>query len=775
MLLKPYQQRAVDELYEAFSRLNENPDPDSLLVFQAPTGSGKTIMMAKLIERIAIEKIGHDFCFIWVSIGKGDLHLQSFSTVKFALGANPASRLLEDYLSGNFLEIPQNEILFVNWEKLSSKDGNSNTWKNIAMRDGEQINFREILENTNENRSIILILDESHHTAQATRAQELREIMHPSVTIEMSATPKFIPGNADILDGNAAFVGVSSKDVINEGMIKKEVLINSGISKLSEIDLDSQEMILEAAFAKREELEQAFDAAGCEISPLALIQIPNDVQGVIKQQETLDFLAKKGLTLENSGVALILSDQPKSEELEYISNPRSPIKFLIFKQAIDTGWDCPRAHILVKLRQIKSETFEIQTVGRILRMPEQRHYENEILNKSYIFTNLREVRVSQDDFGQNIIKQLRSERQIDYIPVKLTSFFKSRADYGDVTASFAPVFERHFNSAFDLSADGLDFEENVEKVSKSGVDLSLATLNDLMFSNTSLRTFRIDEFTGEILPTSTLEARLSEQDLLTAFENAIKANMGSFKNMKRSLPTIKQIIYMWFKNYLGSKNWSSPSSRVQAIFCHPENYQILGNLLAEALADYEVKRAIEVNQRVLESETFYDFQIAEEYMFNQYTHEEVNHPKSIHQPCYLEANRSNPERTFEKFLEAEKCVQWWWKNGFSLRDYFGIKYLDGNGKIHTFYPDYLVRFTDGRLGIFEVKSATDQDGHLMSTFKAEALYKYIVENRSKDNPIVGGMIIPKGKQIKYHFKEKYDWHKAESGDWSDWIDFPRNP
>jgi type III restriction enzyme len=774
VILKPYQEKAVSDLLNSFSKLLEKSNRNSLLTFQAPTGSGKTVIMAKLIEKISLELKDHDFCFIWVSIGKGELHLQSHATVKYTLGAFPPSRLLEDYLTGNALEIPQNEVLFVNWEKLSSKDGNTNTWKNVAMRDGEQINFREILENTNENRSVILILDESHHTAQAMRAKELREIIDPLITIEMSATPKVLPSSADILDGVSGFVGVSSKEVIEEGMIKKEVLINSGLSKIEEDELDSQEIILDAAFRKREELEKAFDAEGSEISPLVLIQIPNDVQGAIKQQETLDFLSKKGFTLENSGVALILSDQPKSEELDFISSSRSPIKFLIFKQAIDTGWDCPRSHILVKLRQIRSETFEIQTVGRILRMPEQKHYENEILNKAYIYTNLKEVSVSQDEFGQNIIKHLRSERQIDYIPVGLTSFFKSRADYGDVTASFAPVFNKHFNAAFGLSDDEIDFEVNIFKLKKFGINLDVVNLSDVLFLNTSFRTLRIDEFSGEILPSHTLEARLSEQDLLTSFENAIKANMGSFKNMKRSLPTIKQVIYTWFRNYLGSKNWTSASSRIQAIFCNPNNYQILGKFLGEALAEYELERAKEVNQRILESESFYDFEIGQEYLFNQYTHERADHPKSIHQPCYLEIDRSKPERLFEKFLDSEKCVQWWWKNGVSLRDFFGIKYLDGNEKIRTFYPDYLVRFTDGRLGIFEVKSATDQDGLLMSTYKAEALYRYIVENRSADHPIVGGMIIPKGKQIKYHFKEKYDWHKVEAGDWSDWIDFPRS-
>ena len=59
---------------------------------------------------------------------------------------------------------------------------------------------------------------------------------------------------------------------------------------------------------------------------------------------------------------------PEDVKTSVIQND-SPIEVLIFKQAIATGWDCPRASILVMLRDIKSVTFEIQTVGRILRMP----------------------------------------------------------------------------------------------------------------------------------------------------------------------------------------------------------------------------------------------------------------------------------------------------------------------------------------------------------------------------------------------------------------------
>mgnify|MGYP001174560007 CR=1 FL=1 len=58
----------------------------------------------------------------------------------------------------------------------------------------------------------------------------------------------------------------------------------------------------------------------------------------------------------------------------------NPIEVLICKQAINIGWDCPRAQILVALRNWGNETFKTQTVGRIMRMPEQIHYNEKILN-----------------------------------------------------------------------------------------------------------------------------------------------------------------------------------------------------------------------------------------------------------------------------------------------------------------------------------------------------------------------------------------------------------
>lgn len=71
-----YQVKATNELVEKTEILLNKQKDSLILVFKSPTGSGKTIMTAKYIQKI-INTLDDDLCFIWVSIGKGDLHIQS--------------------------------------------------------------------------------------------------------------------------------------------------------------------------------------------------------------------------------------------------------------------------------------------------------------------------------------------------------------------------------------------------------------------------------------------------------------------------------------------------------------------------------------------------------------------------------------------------------------------------------------------------------------------------------------------------------------------------
>jgi type III restriction enzyme len=84
-------------------------------------------------------------------------------------------------------------------------------------------------------------------------------------------------------------------------------------------------------------------------------------------------------------------------------------------------------------REIKSITFEIQTVGRILRMPELKHYQNESLNRAYVYTDLPKQAYQIEKTAKDFIKNSLGYRDVNlYNMFALPSFFNSRIDYQDV-------------------------------------------------------------------------------------------------------------------------------------------------------------------------------------------------------------------------------------------------------------------------------------------------------------------------------------------------------
>ena len=769
--LKNYQEKAVGELIATFKTLLTKEEQKKVCVFQAPTGSGKTLMTAKFIEEIIREVPEMDLCFVWISIGKGELHLQSKHSLERVFGGAPRVSLVEEEFTGGRERIIRNEVVVVNWEKLRSKERETGDWKNILMKDGEKLNFRDVLSKTREQRKVIMIIDESHIGATAERTNELRDEINADVILEMSATPRITPDPRDLARGTAGYVFVEPKDVIDEGMIKKELIINEKIDEITDDEADSQEVVLQTAYKKRLELKKLFEKEKANINPLVLVQIPTAEAGEDKIKAVRKFLADKGITERKDGtgngkLAIWLSEQ-KSETLDWVSEPDNEIEFLIFKQAIDTGWDCPGAHILVKFRESHSETFEIQTVGRILRMPEQKHYASEDLNRGYIYTNVQSIIVKKEEYNPNIIKHLKAVRKEVYKPIKLTSYYKSRADYGDITSSFTPVFEKTACGHFGLKGDHTMFAQNVAKVEKEGVILDVKKYQQDIIANAKIEGTTFDEIEGKIDSAARARLTIAGNDLQALFEQIIKERLGSFKNVKRSVPAVKTAIYTWFRKYLGSKAWPEEMILVQMVLAHNGNRKQFEEILASAIEAYKAVREKEILKRVEESEQFYDFEIAKESFFNQHIDERVEHEKFVYEPCYLSASRLNPEKNFEKFLaENSDKIVWWWKNGENKQDYFGVKYEYPVGVIHTFYPDYLVQLADGRIGIIETKDMGDRDGGNYTKAKAEKLQEYIKEHKGKK--LFGGIAIEKSDGWKINQKSVYDWSKCEKNDWSDW-------
>src|SRR3989338_7031080 len=413
--LKDYQKQAVENLHRKIENSLHSPENETV-IFQAPAGSGKTVVVSELLKELVKNRDDEKtFSIIWVSVRM--LHEQSKEKLE---------KYYEDdrSLQCSYFEdledrkIGENEILFINWHSINKKD------INIFVRENEQDNnLNSIVKNTkNDGRTIILVIDESHHTASSEKSKELLEIISPKVTLEVSATPHLTENIAEI-------ERIRLADVKAEEMIKSEITINPEFLDIKIGSKSSDEIVITEALKKRIELARMYKKVGSNINPLMLIQLPDNKSNLIsKKEDVIKILEKQGITEKNGKLAIWLSED-KSDTLQNIEKNDNQVEVLIFKQAIALGWDCPRASILVIFRESKSFTFTIQTIGRIMRMPELKYYSKEPeLNKGFIFTNIPEVDAKiTEDYAKDYITVYESKRDAKlYKNISLPSIFLRR-------------------------------------------------------------------------------------------------------------------------------------------------------------------------------------------------------------------------------------------------------------------------------------------------------------------------------------------------------------
>lgn len=755
-----YQNRAIENLLLKTEDLFRKGQPSPILVFKAPTGSGKTIITARYIQNLCT-RYEDDICFVWLSIGKGELHKQSKKKLDNIFQGFPTVSLLNEEFFGTRTEINRYEVVVVNWEAINSKDEEDN-YTNILMKDGEKTNFRQVLSNTRLiGRKIILIIDESHYSSTTERAMEIRNEIKPSLTLEMSATPKIVLNAEDIEDGKGAFERVKIEDVIKEQMIKEEIVVNEGLDTIEEDIIDRR--LLEAAYQKRLELKQLLEDEGSDVNPLVIIQLPNAEEGEDKKNIVMEFLKEKGIT--EGKIAIWLDDTHKN--LENISNSSNPVEFLIFKQAIDTGWDCPRAQILLRFREIRSFIFEKQTLGRILRMPEQKYYINDKLNKAYIYTdylgNVLNIIDREFDFPYDNIKNHPTYKKDEYKPITLTKEFIYRRKNNIRSRLAKEIF---INLAEENGLQNGKYEENHKILIEKGFDFDTSKLTENIISELEIEVEKLysddTDFTGEAL-----DIEIDEERTEIYFRRILRKKSTALGDNRETMFQIfRERIYEFFFNYI--LNFTEVDDlivKTQKLFIL--NYNFKGNTFFNKLIDDVINTYKKLNEEDLYEEFIYkkNFTIPNVININTDTHELVDIDKYYYNECYLQKYRSKPERDFEEYIvnNLDK-IEYWLKNGDKGTEYFSIVYELDNEK-HEFYPDYIIKFYNGKIGLFEAKDNKDDSDETKA--KAERLYKYIEEENQKGKNLIGGIVANFGTDsvyIKINNKENY------TTNFSDWID-----
>lgn len=617
MELKEFQLKAVKSLFEAMDK------PARDIILKSPTGSGKTIILTYFMHQY-IQSFSK-MVFVWLTPGKGNLEEQSKAKMDKYIHASQ-TKLLADVMTAGFEE---NDSVFINWEKLTKKGNN-------ALKDSERTNFLEHIQNAlNEGLRFVIIVDESHQN-NTIKADEIIQYFHTDKIIRCSATPKGI--------AKAEIIEIPEEDVIASGLIKKMLVINQDFPQRLETD-DQTVYLLEKAVNKQRELRSAFLQKGEDINPLIVVQIPNKSESL--QDGVERYFDTQGMTYENGQLAVWLSDM--HENLEGIEENTAKSCAVIIKQAVATGWDCPRAHILVKLRDNMDETFEIQTIGRIRRMPEAKHYQNDLLDSCYLYTLDEKftagVKMALDKGALNACTLLlKNEHKTLSLTAQQRTMVTTTRNPQKALQAIVLYAEQEYGI-------GRNKKENRTRLETAKFEFS----HDIIKHTLSGETATLD-FNSDDMNTVAVTEKLSTNKHGRDYHHHV-GKIGMEIGMEYSY--MNTIIRKLFdKNFNYSRKILALEPREVYAFVI-NNADRIKHLIREAMA-------AELAQLQLKADAVseFEFHIPQSCLFtyNGDLKTQLEYKKNVYQG-YLSsaAPRSMPELKFEKFCERSDSIEWWYK------------------------------------------------------------------------------------------------------------------
>lgn len=688
MNLMNFQLKAIKSLLECM-------EDDSVreIVLKSPTGSGKTIMITHFMDEYTKEHA--KTVFVWLTPGKGDLETQSKAKMDKYIH-NAQTKLLADVMTCGFEE---NDACFINWEKLTKKGNN-------ALKDSERTNFLEWIEKAlNSGLSFKIIIDESHQNF-TDKADAIVQLFKTDKIIRCSATP--------IVDKKAKLIEIAEEDVIAEGLIKKLLIINENFPQTIETDNQTW-YLLERALNKQREIRSLFLQKGVDVNPLIVVQLPNNSDLLCESVE--QYFSEQGITIENETLAVWISN--RHENTENISDNDGKQVAVIMKQAVATGWDCPRAHILVKLRENMDETFEIQTIGRIRRMAEAKHYDNDVLDCCYLYTfdgkftaGVKAALNKGALDGKDIF--LKNEYKSFTLTKEQRTMVTDLRDPRKALASIASYFKVTYGlsgnkkeNRIRLETAGFVFSDSINTYTQSG---SVATLSDL------------DE--RDNLNTITVKETVNTHKLGRDRHHCIGVIGREIGMEYKYMQTI--VGKLFGDKFEYSNKLLSLSTRELYAFII-NNVDLLRRSAREAMAAQLAQEVIAPD--MVSTKEFILPRVCK-FTYDSASKVQLESMKNVYQGYLMSAEpRSASEKKFEKFCEKCSAVDWIYKNGDKGDEYLSIVYLDNGNHQKLFYPDYIVSVR-GETWIVETKGGFDKAGNsedidIFTAKKFEVLKAYL--------------------------------------------------
>jgi len=401
--LKTFQVEAVAQLIdELFYAKNEFVDRGKLqaVVLAAPTGSGKTVVATRLIESILFgcEQTEPDMAatFLWLS-DRPQLNKQSRNKMLSSSELLTSDRLIEIESDFDREMFEGGKVYFLNTQKLGQEK--------LLTSTGDSRNFTiwETIQNTARNNptKFLLILDEAHRGLGSNKAA-FTEGLQPTIVQkflkgsdgELSAVPIVIGISATparfqlLLESDSARqvrnVTVDPFKVRESGLLKDRVIVfhpdrgthaiaGSEFALLAEATREW--LTISEAWQKYSQSEQIVP-----VEPALIVQVEDGGSGITSKTD----LGKVLRTIEevtgqlpegsvrhcfDTEAAITINgrhvEKVDASEIQFLTY----VKIVFFKTSLSTGWDCPRAEVMMSFRKVQDATLIAQLIGRMVRTP----------------------------------------------------------------------------------------------------------------------------------------------------------------------------------------------------------------------------------------------------------------------------------------------------------------------------------------------------------------------------------------------------------------------
>jgi type III restriction enzyme len=350
-------QEAIDLQQNAVSTLVELTSAQNEITFKAPTGSGKTYMMADMMNRIL--SADKNVIFLVSTLSKGDLATQNYEKFQeySAKGNFPELKpyLISSEIAGEErLFVPTDYNVYLLPRDLYKKGG--------RLMQGAMEGFLQNMTSAQwlggQEKKVYLIKDECH--IATNNLDNLSEKFFTKI-YNFSATPKFSRGQHPDVE-------IKNDDAVNAKLIKDIELI------------DDPNISVASAIEKFEEVKKDYrNLLG--VNPCLIIQISNkdkadaEIAEIKKELEKAEHTDLKWMLIVNDEKQCNTNDTFKAKKLpvskwkDYAKENSSTIDIIIFKMVITEGWDIPRACMLFQIRDSKSKQLDEQVMGRVRRNP----------------------------------------------------------------------------------------------------------------------------------------------------------------------------------------------------------------------------------------------------------------------------------------------------------------------------------------------------------------------------------------------------------------------